>query len=335
MSAKLCYLFCFFRKSYSATPEALKSIHELFGGTFSLPHNFERTAPIYKRSDKVLKKQELAAQSQADARQQKQAFFSSPQTELLCAMLDLTNPNAGKTEYFFTGCILFELFLIHCNAVLLGQASYDLSEMANRLAEQGDVDEDDDIVDDGDDDGNGVEPSPAKLTRVEPNPEEINLDDLDVYDGEGNDSIGGSVEGYEPGVAPVNDAEYNPKYLASCELARASESLSEYNPEGVAVGGGEVEYNPNPIYTTEAPSVEANEYSPGPIVKNPEVIDIDTLISDDVDDDEETSVSGGPQEEYEPGGVELEVTYNPQPVIEDEKRPMEQGDAGQDDTVRN
>lgn len=86
------------RESYSATAEALKSIHEIFGGIFSLPHNFERTAPIYKPGDKVLKSQQLAVLSQADSHRQKQAFFSNPQTELLCAMLDLTNPNAGKTS---------------------------------------------------------------------------------------------------------------------------------------------------------------------------------------------------------------------------------------------
>ncbi|VDN99662.1 unnamed protein product [Rodentolepis nana] len=268
----------------------------MFGGTFSLPHNFERTAPIYKPGDKVLKKQELVAQSQADSRQQKQAFFSNPQTELLCAMLELTNPNA----------------------VLLGQASYNLSEMANMLVERGELDEDDD------NDGCGVEPSPAKLARVDSNPEEINLDDLDVDDEEENANNGGIVEGYEPGVVPVNDVDYNPQYLAGCELP----SASEYYPEGATVSAIEVQYSPNPIYTSEVSLTEGNEYNPEPLVKNPEVIDIDNLIDDD---DDEASADNGPQEEYEPGGVKLEVSYNPQPFIEEDEQPTKQEDAGQDE----
>ncbi|KAM7535710.1 hypothetical protein Aperf_G00000101112 [Anoplocephala perfoliata] len=222
------------KESYSATAEALKSIFEIFGGIFSLPHNFERTAPIYEPGDKVLKSQQLAMLSQAGASQQKCTFVSNPQTELLCAMLDLTNPNA----------------------VLLGQESYNISEITNRLKAR-DTDDDDD--EDEDEDESDTGPSLPKSARIVPNPEEIKLDDDEGYD-------------------------------------------------------------PESVYVSEALPVDDNEYNPEPVVKNPEVIDIDDLDSDDdgeKDNGEDRKVFKDKEpEEYEPGGVDLEVTYSPRPVTE-------------------
>lgn len=92
-----CFVSNRSKKSYSATLEDLRCIYDTFDGTFSLPHNFERTAPLYSPGERILKKHELVAKSRTDVSQQKQAFFSNPQTELLCAMLELTNPNAGES----------------------------------------------------------------------------------------------------------------------------------------------------------------------------------------------------------------------------------------------
>lgn len=235
-----------YSRSYSATADDLKSIHETFGGVFSLPHNFERTAPLYKPEDKTLKNLKLPALAEADARSQKQAFFSNPQTELLCAMLELINPNA----------------------VLMGKESYNLAEMANRLLVQREEKEDDeDDIASSDEDELG--PSPSKSARSIPNPEEINLDDVD------DDGTGGGGD-------------------SGCQ---------------------------NKVYGSPITVIPANEneYNPEPVVKNPEVIDIDDLDDDDDDGDPDEEKDGSELEAYEPCptsgcGIDLGVTYDPHPV---------------------
>lgn len=169
------------------------------------------------------------------------------------------------------------LVLIHCNTVLLGQESYNISEITNRLT-AGEAD--DDCVDDGDEDEDGDEidtgPSLAKSARIVPNPEEIKLDD---------DYNTSSIGGYDPesvyvsGTLPVNDNEYNPEPViknpdvididdldiddnddekVNVEDSKVSEDKEpeEYEPGDVDL---EVTYNPQPVI--EGNSMEGNSLS--------------------------------------------------------------------------
>ncbi len=63
-------------------------------GDFTIPRNFEPTAPIYKPDESNInaRQEQLAALADEGAREQKKPFFSNPQTERLCALLGLTNP---------------------------------------------------------------------------------------------------------------------------------------------------------------------------------------------------------------------------------------------------
>ncbi|OON19690.1 lariat debranching enzyme domain protein, partial [Opisthorchis viverrini] len=79
------------RCDFSVTSEEIRALHETFGNEFAIPDNFERTAPAYKPNEAnglLSGGVPLSLQQQA-AVQPKQALFSNPQTELLCAMLDL------------------------------------------------------------------------------------------------------------------------------------------------------------------------------------------------------------------------------------------------------
>lgn len=223
--------------------------------------------------------------------------------------------------------------------VLLGQESYDISELANRLANQEDDDDEDDVEDDDDDAKSGEESPPEKLRRTEPNPEEINIDDLDDEE----DSNKTEVESYEPGGVSI--PEYNPNpYLSSGLGAEydpetiVPDSATGYVPEAVAAESNEIEYNPLSIDASVT-----NSYSPMPIVvENPEKIDIGNLDSGEENDDEESSpvleshakhkpvsISGSGAEyvpeavipdsglEYVPEAITIElggIEYNPNPV---------------------
>ncbi|KAL5968589.1 Lariat debranching enzyme [Taenia solium] len=226
-------------RSYSATTDDLKSVYETFAGIFSLPHNFERTAPIYKPDDMSLRRNDnkkLAELAEIDARIQKQAFFSNPQTELLCAMLEVTN----------------------LNAALMGKESYNLSEMTSRIMTNTEEEDDDDGATGSEEDGFG--PSPSKFSRMIPNPEVVNL---------------GEKYEHEPGSV------------------------------GGVYGSG----------TSETPMNE-NEYNPEPVVKNPEVIDIDGLDDDAEEEEAEGNEEPEAYEPYSVAGCEIdpEAAYNPQPM---------------------
>ncbi|VDD82712.1 unnamed protein product [Mesocestoides corti] len=257
-------------QSYAASVADMESLWDPFMGVFRIPQNFERTAPAYKPDDTTLhnkRRQQLAALALKDAQAQKQPFFSNPQTELLCAMLELTNPNAA----------------------LMGKESYNVVELASRTLADED-DDDDDAVRSEDDGPTSTptaeyEPSPPKSGRVVPNPEEIDLGELD----DDGDPIAGQT-----GAAGAHEAD------------------NEYNPELVVSNPGQVFEDVKEVYVPtddlqEAEGAETVEYNPQPVVKNPEVIDIDYL--DDVD--EEASCP----ETYEPYPLvgDNQVSYNPEP----------------------
>ncbi len=302
-------------------------------GAFTIPQNFERTAPVYKPDDSTLKnrRSQLAALAAEGARKQKQPFFSNPQTELLCAMLELTNPNA----------------------VLMGKASYNLAELANRMGDEDEDDEDDDDAVGSGAEGTAspqvaYEPSPAKRVPVE-NPEEINLEDVACEsDGEnavqsGGDEAPSAPISYEPGPVGQVTAE-NPEEINLDDVAGESDEddkdLEEqgdnadvsasvpYEPSSVSkatVG------NPDEIDLEDETDLQGNNggtvsasmmYVPGRVnevdTENPEVInldDVETKSDDgsveilDEEDAEEGDIYGDGNEECD------ENAYNPTPIV--------------------
>lgn len=185
----------------------MESLWDTFDGEFSIPENFERTAPVYKPDENTTlknKRSGLAKLALEGARTQKQ-IFTNPQTELICAMLELTNPNA----------------------ILLGRESYSLTELATRMQADDDEDEVDEAADEvnsclgslnetsntslqaTEDEGVGgydpTCPSPLKKARVDvqspfiyENPEAINLDDVIDIDDDDYDDDAHFVSTYEP-----------------------------------------------------------------------------------------------------------------------------------------
>ncbi|KAH8853973.1 Lariat debranching enzyme B [Schistosoma japonicum] len=97
------------RCDFSATDDEIQALYDPFGGDFQVPDNFERTAAIYKPNETSHMNTSIpiCLIQQANALSKEQQLFSNPQTELICAMLDLVNPNAlflGKQS-----CSLLEL----------------------------------------------------------------------------------------------------------------------------------------------------------------------------------------------------------------------------------
>ncbi len=90
---KLLFLLTF-RRSYAASVADIESLWDPLMGDFTIPRDFEPTAPIYKPDESTInaRQEQLAALAVEGAREQKQPFFSNPQTERLCALLGLTNP---------------------------------------------------------------------------------------------------------------------------------------------------------------------------------------------------------------------------------------------------
>ncbi|KAL3307764.1 lariat debranching enzyme, partial [Cichlidogyrus casuarinus] len=89
-----------------AKDEAIAELWDTFGGYFVIPENFEPTAPIFKPSDHISvhrdpKAQEKAIQSLLAgpnlyrmAQSAPDRCRINPQTELICTMLEITDPNA-------------------------------------------------------------------------------------------------------------------------------------------------------------------------------------------------------------------------------------------------
>ncbi|CAH8460505.1 unnamed protein product [Heterobilharzia americana] len=143
------------RCDFSATDEEIRALYEPFGGNFQVPDNFERTAPIYKPNEgnyvnSNVTSTPMSLVQQANTLCKQQQLFSNPQTELICAMLDLVNPNA-----FY-----------------LGKQSCSLLELSAQMQSKNDEEEDDDDDDNEEVDeevGEDVVNVPAKdktCTRV-------------------------------------------------------------------------------------------------------------------------------------------------------------------------
>ncbi|TPP61394.1 Lariat debranching enzyme [Fasciola gigantica] len=140
------------RCDFSATSEEIRVLCEPFDNEFAVPDNFERTAPTYKPND--VGTGTLAASTPQAAGKQK-LLFSNPQTELICAMLDLVNPNA----------------------LLLGRESYSLVELSSQLesklvdeVDEGneDLDEEENEDTENEDVVDGGEMGPSELDGTQP-----------------------------------------------------------------------------------------------------------------------------------------------------------------------
>ncbi|CAH8453186.1 unnamed protein product [Schistosoma turkestanicum] len=123
------------RCDFSATDDEIQSLYDPFGGNFQIPDNFERTAAIHKPNETghITTTHSMSTSmsliQQANVLGKDQQLFSNPQTELLCAMLDLINPNA----------------------LFLGKQSYSLLELSAQLQSKKNEEEEDDDDDEVDD----------------------------------------------------------------------------------------------------------------------------------------------------------------------------------------
>ncbi|KAK4472355.1 hypothetical protein MN116_003616 [Schistosoma mekongi] len=113
------------RCDFSATDDEIQALFDPFGGDFQVPDNFERTAAIHKPNETSHKTTSIpiCLIQQANALSKEQQLFSNPQTELICAMLDLVNPNA----------------------LFLGKQSCSLLELSAQLQSKNDEEDDDEV----------------------------------------------------------------------------------------------------------------------------------------------------------------------------------------------
>ncbi|VDL85500.1 unnamed protein product [Schistocephalus solidus] len=278
-------------RSYVASTDDLQQLWEPFAGTFSIPENFERTAPAYKPTDvnllttsanKMNSKNHqsggvgpnLAHLAEEGAR--KQQIFSNPQTELICAMLELINPNA-----------------LH-----LGRDSYNLADLATRMHPGDDEEEE------------GDDACERELGRppANPTPSPPAAADEDVSDGAAEDS-GEDQEGSEV-EAPTFVTTPNTSLFFSMV---SDETTEEYDPT-----------DPSPNKRSRpSDSIDVHaEY------ENPEEINLNDLVEGDEEEKTEdgqvvvdtgdagdlqhvtTGVS--PSKADKSGAVE--VTYQPRPL---------------------
>ncbi|KAL7060394.1 hypothetical protein AAHC03_09511 [Spirometra sp. Aus1] len=287
-------------RSYVASTEDLQQLWEPFAGTFSIPENFERTAPAYKPTDVNLlttsanKMNNRSRQSGggpnlaqlAEEGARKQQLFSNPQTELLCAMLELVNPNA----------------------LLLGRDSYNLADLANRM-HPGDEEEEEE----GDD---ACEEDLVRPPAKSPPPTAAAGDEDEGARSETAENSGEDQEGSEV------DA---PTFVTSPDTSLFFSAVGEETTE---------EYDP----TDPSPrkrSRPSDSFDVHAEYENPEEIDLNDLVEseegeEDEAEDDQRSVDAGDADHvadlrHEITGVNasgtgkndvVEVTYHPRPVLQ-------------------
>ncbi|PAA60786.1 hypothetical protein BOX15_Mlig001985g2 [Macrostomum lignano] len=151
------------KHDYSATPEALRATLEQFDGDLTVPENFERTAPTHR-------------EGQADNSASGPLIpINNPQTELLCAMCDLLNPNAGA-----------------------GGGGGAAGDLLNAPSDDDDNDDDDNDVDSDVDEAQMADAATAETA----NQEEIAIGDLSddscSSSSDEDDGVGNDIEEYSP-----------------------------------------------------------------------------------------------------------------------------------------
>uniref|UniRef100_A0A1I8GGR6 DBR1 domain-containing protein n=1 Tax=Macrostomum lignano TaxID=282301 RepID=A0A1I8GGR6_9PLAT len=151
------------KHDYSATPEALRATLEQFDGDLTVPENFERTAPTHR-------------EGQADNSASGPLIpINNPQTELLCAMCDLLNPNAGA-----------------------GGGGGAAGDLLNAPSDDDDSNDDDNDVDSDVDEAQMADAATAATA----NQEEIAIGDLSddscSSSSDEDDGVGNDIEEYSP-----------------------------------------------------------------------------------------------------------------------------------------
>ncbi|KAG5447434.1 lariat debranching enzyme [Clonorchis sinensis] len=274
------------RCDFSVTPEEIRALHETFGNEFAIPDNFERTAPAYKpneanglRSGGV----PLSLQQQA-AVQPKQALFSNPQTELLCAMLDLVNPNA----------------------LLLGRASYCLSELSSQLEAKNALEEEDEEEEEDDNDERSAVDNEGKDDN----------DERSAVDGEGKagSQVLADVEDvdsrYDQPPPATHLPDPNASWLLS-ECSGISADTTEYDPLSSSCMSPQNQASVNESHTQY-------EYQTGGAVRNPEEVYLEDIQEDDDAEDAVYNFSTTESCNLSPQSkLDTHVeAYSPQPVVE-------------------
>lgn len=238
------------RCDFSATNEEIRALYDTFGNEFAVPDNFERTAPAYKPND--FGTGNMSASTPQSARKE-QLLFSNPQTELICAMLDLVNPNA----------------------LLLGRESYSFVELSSQLeSKHGDeVDEEDEESNEEENEGAVVDDSAnvgeAELSELDGTaPLGVPLRILPHEDRSQSDLSWVSHAEYDPLHSMVSSPSHpllHPRSPPESSFALKQQLSVSHNPEEVNLDELDDDDDddgsspsPSAVYTTEA-------YSPQPL----------------------------------------------------------------------
>ncbi|CAH8833139.1 unnamed protein product [Trichobilharzia szidati] len=264
------------RFDFSATDEEIQALYHPFGGDFQVPDNFERTAASYKPNEIIghvsssITSTPMSLVQQANLfSKQQQKMFSNPQTELLCAMLDLINPNA-----FY-----------------LGKESYSLLELSAQLLSRKDDDDDDD------------EDEEEEEEKEEDNGEAEDEAEEEGEEEEEHEAVDENVinAGVMPDESYLNTQEYSPHVETTAWVSTDSvleDSGTEYDPMNSVLVSNIV----LPEYT---PVIKTNLYD-SIVSQNPEEVPLDDIDDDDDDDDDDGSLSethlSSKVVEYDPEG---------------------------------
>ena len=125
------------------TDEDMAAVRTLFDGDLTIPDNFERTAPVYDSANPVRHLEQPATRV-------------NPQTELLCTMLELTDPNAAflgqnssllEDERSMNDSKTDDLSNIHSDSSNLNMTG-DTNPDEISIADDDDDNDDDDVRDD-------------------------------------------------------------------------------------------------------------------------------------------------------------------------------------------
>ncbi|CAL8107148.1 unnamed protein product [Calicophoron daubneyi] len=201
------------RCDFSATNAEIRALFEPFGGEFAVPDNFERTAPLYKPNENNDANPVTSTPRGLMAGNKPMQIFSNPQTELMCAMLDLVNPNA----------------------VLLGRESYSLSELSSQLEAKK-------VEETEDDDEEEEEDREAKEQENEDAEPDVVAESVTAAEKTSPDLVEEKPENTD---LPADESGW-----ASAEYSRIQKETVEYDPlETTTVSNGAVYPTtlPNPV----------------------------------------------------------------------------------------
>ncbi|XP_074655345.1 uncharacterized protein LOC141908942 [Tubulanus polymorphus] len=175
------------RWMFTPTEEEISSIKEDFGDDFTIPENFAKTVPAYDPKNPHVKVASAA-------------IHLNPQTELICAMLNLTNPNS----------------------VFLGKSNgYNLTDIVSNPGEISITEDDDDVPDDNDEEFASFIVTPTKLI--------INPAEISVHEGENNDDDNEDTETTDISTTESTGGDVSYSDASFEELNSSRESTNSFN----------------------------------------------------------------------------------------------------------